>query len=821
MQTEQLTTDVYTIPTDVSNEGCLVATDHHLYVIGGYHYTHLDTVQILDFSTEEWTNGPSMRETRSALACITHNDYLWAFGGQRETSERISMNPISQNAWQYIDSFQHEVDALRCVAWEETIYIIGMRCRSNCGGKEFWAMVKTVNSVTGISTILSDAPPYPSAWTSPIIVDGILYVFGGDRSGNSHPGMYYYILPTDNQTNDPTKNPLQMQIDNPTQNPSKVPSRSPTPKPTVPSLLTCGQQAIGDYNNQILEFYVRLPSAGDLIFDASSSSFAIQSLTAVFGSTPIGADTDRDGILTLPDAIAADYYFSLRAPNGVYGTFNVHISCPYDATQNPSTALSRSPTPKPTVPSALTCGQQAIGDYNNQILEFYVRLPSAGDLIFDASSSSFAIQSLTAVFGATTIGEDTDHDGILTLPDAIAADYYFSLRAPNGVYGTFNVHISCPYDATQNPSTALSRSPTPKPTVPSALTCGQQAIGDYNNQILEFYVVLPDDGDLIFDASSSSITVQSLTAVFGATTIGEDTDNDGILTLPDAIAADYYFSLQAPNGVYGTFDVRISCQHDQPTRSPFTEPTVKPIDVPTTDTDPPSKPLTMSPTKSLTVPPSEPLSTIPTLKQSDVPSPQPSYTPETHDTTPNAMETLESTASSWIEGSNTSSKKGVIDMFTLIVLSVIGVLLLICGVAIYVVFVSNSRVKHSPSVVEDRTETQTTHLRTGDACLVTNPSTTDEERHTNIILKYRSREGIFSGENKLRSDPLEVYKMNTGGEYNIARDEFVVGGDEDDVTLAGGIEMNGNEQIITEESPAGLQPDEFIVDGDDDMQTQT
>eukprot|EP01083_Nonionella_stella_P186440 682449_1 len=497
MQTEQLTTDVYTIPTDVTSGGCLAATDHHLYVIGGYHYTHLDTVQILDFSTEEWTNGPSMRETRSALACITHNDYLWAFGGQRETSERISMNPISQNAWQYIDSFQHEVDALRCVAWEETIYIIGMRCRSNCGGKEFWAMVKTVNSVTGISTKLSDAPPYPSAWTSPIIVDGILYVFGGDRSGNSHPGMYYYILPTDNQSNDPTKNPLQMQIDNPTQNPSKVPSRSPTPKPTVPSLLTCGQQAVGDYNNQILEFYVVLPSAGDLIFNASSSSFAIQ--------------------------------------------------------------------------------------------------------------------SLTAVFGATTIGEDTDHDGILTLPDAIAADYYFSLRAPNGVYGTFNVHISCPYDATQNPSTALSRSPTPKPTVPSALTCGQQAIGDYNNQILEFYVVLPSAGDLIFDASSSSITVQSLTAVFGATTIGEDTDHDGILTLPDAIAADYYFSLQAPNGVYGTFDVRISCQHDQPTRSPFTEPTVKPIDVPTTDTDPPSKPLTMSPTKSLTVPPSEPLSTIPTL----------------------------------------------------------------------------------------------------------------------------------------------------------------------------------------------------------------
>eukprot|EP01083_Nonionella_stella_P308508 1088686_1 len=101
--------------------------------------------------------------------------------------------------------------------------------------------------------------------------------------------------PSLSPSKDPSRSPTKTPSNNPSLSPSKDPSRSPTPKPTVPSLLNCGQQVIGDYNDQILEFNVRVPYAGDLVFDASSSSIAIQSLTAVFGVTPIGADTDNDG----------------------------------------------------------------------------------------------------------------------------------------------------------------------------------------------------------------------------------------------------------------------------------------------------------------------------------------------------------------------------------------------------------------------------------------------------------------------------------------------------------------------------------------------
>eukprot|EP01083_Nonionella_stella_P047431 126922_1 len=512
MQTEQLTTDVYTIPTDVTSGGCLAATDHHLYVIGGYHYTHLDTVQILDFSTEEWTNGPSMRQTRTGPACITHNDYLWAFGGIRETNERIRMKNISQNAWDYIDSFSHVVDALRCVAWEETIYIIGGQCK-NCGGEEFWDTVETVDSVTGTITTLSDAPPYPSAWTSPIIVDGILYVFGGTRSGSWDSEMYYYILPTDNPTKNPTKSPTQTQSNNPSNDPTQRPTKAPSHRPT-----------------------------------------------------------------------------------------------------------------------------------------------------------------------------------------------------------------------------------------------------------------------------------------------------------------------QTP-----TF----------PTRSPSKDPTVKPTALPTTDTEPPTKTPTQSPSKPLTISPTMPPTPAkPSNRPSSAPSPHPSYAPQIHDTRPNVRQTLENTATTWIEGSNTSAENGTIDMLTLVLLSVISVLLLICGVAIYMMFVYTIRDKRKPERagqvlnVEDTINTQRTQSHKDDACLVINQSIKGEDMETNIIVEHGegnaaidTDDDILVGVNTLQGDDLAaddvVGAMHTRGQYNVAEDEFiVVGGEENDVTLAG-IEMYGNEPVMTQEGPAGLQPDEFIVDGDNDTHAQT
>eukprot|EP01083_Nonionella_stella_P094944 266504_1 len=167
-----------------------------------------------------------------------------------------------------------------------------------------------------------DTMGYDKCYISKFYLDGVAGSTAPTKSSNptTSPTKQPSLSPTMYPTKHPTSNPTSSPTIFPSNLPTVTPSRAPTPRPTGPSLLSCGQQATGDYNDQILQFDVRLPYAADLTFDASSSSFTIQSLTAVFGVTPIGADADYDGILTISNALAAHYIFALRASNGVYGT---------------------------------------------------------------------------------------------------------------------------------------------------------------------------------------------------------------------------------------------------------------------------------------------------------------------------------------------------------------------------------------------------------------------------------------------------------------------------------------------------------------------
>eukprot|EP01083_Nonionella_stella_P139193 424101_1 len=329
-------------------------------------------------------------------------------------------------------------------------------------------------------------------------------------------------VPTPNPTRRPTPNPTRKPTLNPTRkptpNPTLTPSRTPTPRPTDPALLSCGQQAIGDYNDQILQFYVRLPYAGDLTFDASSSNFAIQSLSAVFGSTPVGADTDHDGILTLYDAMPSDYSFALRGPIGDYGAFDVRISCQSD---QPTPSPSKYPAVAPTIRPTTAPTTQPIKPPTN----------------------------------APT-------------------------RRPTDAPITPGSPTRSPTPPTPSPSRSPSLHPAARPTdtVPSprtpyhhTISCGGEMSGPYNNAPISFHVDMPYNGDLTFDASGSfPLTITSLSVVFGATPIGYDTDNDGIVILEDAIAGVYTFTVIAEHGTNQRYDVEVSCDatNENPTESP-------------------------------------------------------------------------------------------------------------------------------------------------------------------------------------------------------------------------------------------------------------
>eukprot|EP01083_Nonionella_stella_P189526 701030_1 len=161
--------------------------------------------------------------------------------------------------------------------------------------------------------------------------------------------------PTPNPTGKPTSGgnvPTPLPVSpNPTKRPTAVPTPKPitaaptprpTPKPTTlsptqPGVLGCGESTVGTYQSGQLIFEVRMLFAGQLIFDADLSMFAIQGIDVLtkLGSI-VGTDSDHDGVVTLT-VPAGDYtFFVVGETSGIY---HVEIRC-----------VSEEPTPLPTQP---------------------------------------------------------------------------------------------------------------------------------------------------------------------------------------------------------------------------------------------------------------------------------------------------------------------------------------------------------------------------------------------------------------------------------------------------------------------------------------
>eukprot|EP01083_Nonionella_stella_P023533 65133_1 len=241
-----------TFPIDVGEypTACLASSNAFLYAVGGMIGAgwSIDVVQVLSLSTYSWITDPDpppMQKWREGHACIVHNNYLWVFGGYDEdgdhaTNERIKATNITENTWQFIDSFSVGLFAIRAVSWHDVIYIIGGW--DSASVKHDW--VHVVDANTGTITISLDNLPYPNTFGSPLIVNGIFYVFGGHwndtESTYSRDWFYYTLPPFIGSTHAPTSNPTSLTSDpsiypiaastsDPTSGPSIYPTVLPTP----------------------------------------------------------------------------------------------------------------------------------------------------------------------------------------------------------------------------------------------------------------------------------------------------------------------------------------------------------------------------------------------------------------------------------------------------------------------------------------------------------------------------------------------------------------------------------------------------------------
>eukprot|EP01083_Nonionella_stella_P241949 844386_1 len=241
MQTNAFISNFIRIPTSVGKYGCLASHNETLYLVGGMTNggsSIANELQILSLSTLQWMmDAPVMNNVRAQLPCIASNNYLWAFGGtqdintQHATNERIHIQNIMQNTWNYVDSLSFPACLTRCVSWHDVIYIVG--------GTDFVNYYDTVYGMDAITgSILSmDHLPYASFESTVIIANAVLYVFGGLDGDIDMINWLYLNLPTSEPTATTTINPTRLPSStptiHPTQSPTIIPTRSPTTVPTA------------------------------------------------------------------------------------------------------------------------------------------------------------------------------------------------------------------------------------------------------------------------------------------------------------------------------------------------------------------------------------------------------------------------------------------------------------------------------------------------------------------------------------------------------------------------------------------------------------
>eukprot|EP01083_Nonionella_stella_P061413 160043_1 len=270
--------------------------------------------------------------------------------------------------------------------------------------------------------------------------------------------------------------------------PTNALTSPPTGMPTLPisleSELQCGDQRSGYYNGHPLTFTIQMPYVGSIVFDARASDIEITHIEAFsILNVPLGTDVDGDEIVDLYNVPIGHYKFIVAGDTqSVFLMYDVRIYCissnptsypTIPPTTKPTSVPSLQPTEKPTTPlptypAELICGSQQVGEYNGESLTFLVRVSYEGNVIFDASASSFNIAYIEAFTKLNIpLGTDVDSDGILALNNVPVGDYKFLVDGGIQKSAIYHVRVECESDHPTEQQTSLHPiiSPTSNPTL--------------------------------------------------------------------------------------------------------------------------------------------------------------------------------------------------------------------------------------------------------------------------------------------------------------------------------------------------------------------
>ena len=119
----------------------------------------------------------------------------------------------------------------------------------------------------------------------------------------------------------------------------------------------------------------------------------------------------------MADLPAGNYTAGMGGDDYQSGTFVFRVICPSATTTSaPSTAPTElSTTPSPTeVEQIVSCGDEVVGDYNNEPLTVIVDVPYTGDITFDLNGDDNELDNATLRVtnnqGVVAVDGGTDDD---------------------------------------------------------------------------------------------------------------------------------------------------------------------------------------------------------------------------------------------------------------------------------------------------------------------------------------------------------------------------------------------------------------------------
>eukprot|EP01083_Nonionella_stella_P303676 1052123_1 len=342
MKTNAFDPNYASINSKVNTLACLASKPGYLYIVGGFNKNSpSDLVQVFDITNHVWmTDSPPMNNGRQSPSCIVNpsTGILYAFGGYVygaqalkdwiHSTEAIDTTDITQRTWSIKESLALNVSSyFYPVVHDNKIYVMGARI-SNPQGNPSYLYHDTMYIMDLITETLSISPDplWDAIWgAAPIVVDDILYSFGGWNGGDNGAGQAYdylkmYPLTTYNpsttsqpvpsptkppqvattanpsvipshtpSTGTPSKNPIAFTVD-PSAFPTQLPSANPSQSPLNPTELPISSNDPSSANPSVIPSHTPstgTPSKNPIAFTVDPSAFPTQLPSANPSQSPL------------------------------------------------------------------------------------------------------------------------------------------------------------------------------------------------------------------------------------------------------------------------------------------------------------------------------------------------------------------------------------------------------------------------------------------------------------------------------------------------------------------------------------------------------